>query len=246
MKYRQLRKALQAKCNGDDRFVGRDFKNIDPVESSDKLLKEAKFVIQKTKHDVDDRTFLQKLKGSFLLLLKVPNKYIDLEVLIFSIQMIEQEIYECYEEDYVPTGVFVTFEKEEGQRKALKFFDHGKIQTLRQVHGKDIVTTFGGRILNVIEPSEPSTINYLELGTPLSLKVFRIIFTLAITFSLVVICSLVVVEMRVRSSFEAAITISLFNVAIPAICKKIQTFESHVLRGDSLISLYFKITLFRW
>lgn len=246
IKLRQLNKTIEAKYLQDERFHNKEYKDIDPVKRAECVLKEAEEIIRITQNDVNPRSlgeiFMSILTGMF----NLASANSDLLPIVRSIRLLEERIYECYQENYDATGVFVTFEKEEGQRAALQAFDYGKAQASFQKHGNDIIPTFRGKILKITEPAEPSTINYLEMGTPITRSLFRMFLAICVTLAFILACCFVVIKMREISTLYAAICISVFNVAVPVICKKIHNIESHSARGSSMNSLYLKITLFRW
>ena len=247
IKIRKLNKAIEAKYLQDERFRDREYKDIDPVKRAEHVLSEAAYVLSKSHDDIDSKTFSQKIVAFLTGMFNITSADSDLAPLVMSIRALEQRIYECYQEEYDATGVFVTFEKEEGQREALRMFDCGKIKAKLQKYGNDTIPTFRkDHILKIIEPTEPSTIDYLELGTSAGSYLFLMFIAIILTMILILMCSFIVVEMRTISTVHAAITISVFNTAVPAMCKKIHNIESHVAQGESMNSLYFKITLFRW
>ena len=93
------------------------------------------------------------------LFLKPFNRGLNAEVCLRKIDEKTQEIMKLQEEEYRVTDVIVTFETEDGQRRALTELSSGrKIVKDQMVYDHDGKLFRGEIILDVIEPREPSSI----------------------------------------------------------------------------------------
>ncbi|KAL7559514.1 hypothetical protein ACA910_010325 [Epithemia clementina (nom. ined.)] len=159
-----------------------------------------------------------------------------------------EEIKELQKEDYFVTSVFVTFETEEGQRKALSALSVGRIHSITN-NTQAVVpgVLFEGCVLHVEEPAEPSAVRWLDLSSDTNKRILMRILNAAITLGIVTIAGVVVGA--VRSSVGPRLSgplVSVFNSIIPQIVKLLMIFEPHLSEGSFQTSLYLKITLFRW
>lgn len=113
------------------------------------------------------------------------KKYLRAEDLVERIKTKTAEVKELQRKDYNCSSVFVTFETEIEQRRALKALNSGKIHI--KGNGKNIPNEFLFRdtVLDVIEPCEPSAVRYLDLETPLQKRVVQRLITMSITVALI-------------------------------------------------------------
>ena len=160
----------------------------------------------------------------------------------------KDKIRELSELQYEATDVFVTFETEAAQRKALKALSVGKLALARNKSRTlpDYCKFRGTEILNLIEPAEPSAIRWKDLATEESVRRKGLCISTFLTIVLIISSSLFIIWRVEEGDSIVAIYIAMMNVIVPMLCKKLVSFETHPDEGDRSMSLYFKITLFRW
>jgi hypothetical protein len=170
------------------------------------------------------------------------------QVLVDKAFGLKDEIRELQKEKYNVTHVYVTFETEEGQRAALASLAVSRIDLItNNKAGSAPSTIFHDRILKVEEPTEPSAVRWLDLSASTVRKLFTRTVNLAILVGLVGFSGLIV--KKTRESIGPAYAgplISILNSIIPQIVKLLMIFERHTTEGSFQVSLYLKITLFRW
>lgn len=181
-------------------------------------------------------------------ILQIFNYFLPPAVLVEKIKKLTQEIKELQEKKYDASKIYVTFETEEGQRTALESLTVGRIDHLMNrtaaVHPSCL---FEGKILRVIESTEPNGVRWLDLSYGMKTKLFRRFLTLATTVGMVGLAGLLVSMARQRFGARiAAYLTTTFNSTIPQVIKILMIFEPHNTEGGFQASLYLKITLFRW
>ena len=175
------------------------------------------------------------------------NMLLPVEKLADKVFTLREDITELQKAKYDVVTVFVTFETEEGQRAALSAMSTGKLAAM--LNNTSAVTpsiVFQGRVLRVREPTEPSSVRWLDLGASTFRKVAGRLFNLAITLLLVSAAGWVVGSIRRKKAWIAGPAVSVFNSIIPLLIKILMIFERHTSEGSFQSSLYLKITLFRW
>jgi hypothetical protein len=175
------------------------------------------------------------------------NMLLPVEKLADKVFTLKDEINELQKEKYHVASVFVTFETEEGQRAALSAMSTGKLNTL--LNNTNAVTpsiVFQDRVLRVREPTEPSSVRWLDLGVSTIRKVLGRVVNFGITLLLVSAAGWVVGAIRRKQALLAGPAVSIFNSIIPLVIKILMIFERHTSEGGFQTSLYLKITLFRW
>eukprot|EP00814_Leptocylindrus_danicus_P000784 CAMPEP_0116013916 /NCGR_PEP_ID=MMETSP0321-20121206/5992_1 /TAXON_ID=163516 /ORGANISM="Leptocylindrus danicus var. danicus, Strain B650" /LENGTH=992 /DNA_ID=CAMNT_0003483519 /DNA_START=31 /DNA_END=3010 /DNA_ORIENTATION=+ len=171
----------------------------------------------------------------------------DIRSLYVELIRLNDLIRDLADQDYDATDVFVTFETEAGQRRALQEMSVGQCEIFWNRSTIPRYCKFRGTtVLEVIEPTEPSTIRWFDLSVSNWDRIKGLIISTIL--SLVTIAGSVAFLMwRVNSGDSfIALYIAAMNVVVPAICKYIVKFEAHPDQGDRSMSLYFKITIFRW
>ena len=173
--------------------------------------------------------------------------YLDPEVLFKKIGERTEEIKKLQKQHHDVSSVIITFESESGKRTALEALTASKIALKRQ-KASNIKDLFRGELLlDVIEPSEPSAIQYLNLDAGLVKRAIQFFITLSITIGLVVLCGFAVRRTRtVSGAFWAGILTTSFNIVIPFIVRLLLIIETHPREDDRQRSLYIKVTIFRW
>ena len=119
-------------------------------------------------------------------ILNLFRKYLRAEVLVEWIKVKTDEVKELQTKEYKCSSVFVTFETEIEQRRALEALNTGQIQI--KGGGKNIPSEFlfrGTAVLDVKEPCEPCAVRYLELETPFKKRIVQRIITFSITTLLI-------------------------------------------------------------
>ena len=115
------------------------------------------------------------------------NRYLRAESLIEKMRLKTAEVEELQEKEYGCSSVFLTFETEDEQRRALEALKSGRIMKGNN-DASSIPSEFkfrGKFVLDVIEPCEPNAVRYLELETPFKKKIVQRIITLSITVGLI-------------------------------------------------------------
>ena len=156
----------------------------------------------------------------------------------------------CLDVEYEVTDVFVTFETEAAQRKALADLSVGKIALKTQrSRGFPSYRKFRSElILQVDEPAEPSAVRWLDLATDDYTRYKGLAQSFFLTLIFITLSSTLIVWRSEAgdNASTVALYIAAMNVTVPALCKFIVNFESHPDEGNRSLSLYVKITLFRW
>jgi hypothetical protein len=150
---------------------------------------------------------------------------------------------------YRVTNVFVVFEKETSQIKALQALKVGGIHVVRNNVAviQENLRFRGQFILSVDEPQEPSSIRWQDIDDRFLVQFLQRCVTFSTTIVLIVIFCYIVVHVRnTRGSTYAALTISATNSVFPTFCLYITDAESHPSEGSRQASYYFKITAAFW
>eukprot|EP00542_Grammatophora_oceanica_P010709 CAMPEP_0194043292 /NCGR_PEP_ID=MMETSP0009_2-20130614/14957_1 /TAXON_ID=210454 /ORGANISM="Grammatophora oceanica, Strain CCMP 410" /LENGTH=944 /DNA_ID=CAMNT_0038687459 /DNA_START=167 /DNA_END=3001 /DNA_ORIENTATION=- len=176
------------------------------------------------------------------------NWFLPPDLCVDKIFKTTNEIKELQQEKYDVVAVYVTFETEAGQRNCLTAFSTSKVNLWR--NNTDAVppsTVFEGRVLEVVEPEEPSSVRWLDLHVGFKTKFIQRLLNFVITLGLVALAGYLVslCRYRVGPQLSAPIT-TVFNSIIPVIVKLLLLIENHNDEGSRQQSLYLKITLFRW
>ena len=206
-------------------------------------------VANKAKALQEERKSLWALMFNFTLrpILRLFKMCLDPEVLMEKIEEKTQEIKELQKQDYDVSSVIVTFETESGKKTALEALSESKADLWKQrTQGKR--NLFRGELmLDIMEPSEPSAIRYLNIDVPLMKRTIQFTITLIITLGLVALCGLAVARTRAQvNAFAAGILTTFFNIIIPQIVNLLLLIETHAREDDRQRSLYIKVTIFRW
>jgi hypothetical protein len=182
-------------------------------------------------------------------ILRLPfiNKYLDPEVLVEKIKQRTELIEEELKKDFDVASVIVTFESEEGKRTAMSALQASTLSIKTQDTSKRQEDLFRGKILDIVEPSEPSALRYLTINVPFTKRVIQFSITFAITVGLIVLSALLVAKTRKDSgSFWAGVLTTTLNIIIPFIVRLLLLIEQHAREDTRQRSMYIKVTLFRW
>jgi hypothetical protein len=176
------------------------------------------------------------------------NMLLPPEELVNKILALTEEIKELQDQKYTATNVFVTFETEEGQRTALEALNVGLIDLeLNRTSAVAPECVFEGRILSVIQPTEPTAVRWLDLSYGIISKAIRRGIALASTIGMIAGAGLAIKSAREQFGANVAgLLTTSFNSIIPQVIKLLMIIEPHATEGAFQNSLYLKITLFRW
>lgn len=168
--------------------------------------------------------------------------------LVQKIDKLTEEIKELQEKKYTATAVFVTFEKESGQRTALEALKVGIFDfVLNRTGAVAPDSIFQGRVLRVVEATEPNAVRWLDLSYSMTSKVVRRGIALSLTIGMIAVAGVAVKHTRdALGVFYSGLLTTTFNSTIPQIIKILMIVEPHATEGAYQASLYLKITLFRW
>jgi uncharacterized membrane protein YhdT len=106
----------------------------------------------------------------------------------------------------------------------------------------------GENVLDVREASEPNEVFWSDVDVTFTKRVKQQAFTLLVTTLLVIGSVIVCKWLQIGTGATgAAIWISITNIVVPSVirilCFKV---ESHVSLNDQQLSLFLKLTFFRW
>jgi len=149
---------------------------------------------------------------------------------------------------YPTTKVFVTFEHEEGQRKALNALSTGLIAAWTDT-SKNIPVTQCFRSKNVLkveESKEPSATRWPEVHISTKKKYQERLLSWTLTLAAIIGAGFSVYGIEKINTIVAAGFISLYNTLIPMLCSFFNSLESHASEGGAQESLYMKIAFARW
>lgn len=178
------------------------------------------------------------------------NMLLPADQLYAKMLKLKREIIELQEQEYSVSQIFVTFETEEGQRTALSALKVGVGDLL--MNNKNAVAASdlfrGNTLLEVVQPAEPNAVRWLDLDVKPKRIFMKSMITLAITLGLIAIAAICIYYTRRGiGPFASGILTTCFNSIIPPVVKLIMNmFEPHQTEGGYQVSLYLKITLFRW
>lgn len=169
--------------------------------------------------------------------------------LVKSILRITQEINALVQFGYFPVvRVYVTFEHEHGQRRALNQLSSGLLATLWDwgdvVYRDDMFR--GMNTLCVVEPPEPSEVIWQNLSYSRTWRTFQAL----LSFSLTLLVAwgayeLIKFLMSVKGTEGAAFAVSLLSMALPMVLKVVTSLERHLDLGDAQQSLIRKLLISR-
>lgn len=164
-----------------------------------------------------------------------------------NIKKLNELIRKLAEKEYEATDIFVTFETEAGQRKALSSLSTGKLAIAMQKGGIDDDLKFRGDImLDVSEPAEPSAVRWNDIATHWQRRLKGLVISTALTLVLLLLGAKFVLWRNDNGDPNFALYIAGMNCIFPLLTRAIVDYEVHADEGSRALSLYFKITLFRW
>jgi uncharacterized membrane protein YqjE len=172
----------------------------------------------------------------------VPDLYVKLKV---TNTQLKQELKET--KALPTTNVFVTFETEKGQREVLQALTVGIIAA----HNNDTTSLSdpkwlfrGSRVLEVVEPGEPSTIRWQELNATKTRTVMSLLATSLATFFLIVIGYVIISVVYPTEPFAASLITTVFTIVFPMVAKMLMDKEYHRSESARQKWLFIKIAFF--
>lgn len=172
----------------------------------------------------------------------------DAPSLLKEINKLDHDIEEMSRKRYHVSNVFISFETERAQRKALTCLTHRRLDIWLNT-GDSIPEPFrfrGKHLLVVREPAEPSSIRWDDLDDSPVKKTIQLTITTALSMILIVGGGILIALARRRSVGTSAIVITLLNTITPTVVKILTSLESHSEEGSRQTSQYIKMSLFRW
>eukprot|EP00586_Coscinodiscus_wailesii_P003443 CAMPEP_0172485718 /NCGR_PEP_ID=MMETSP1066-20121228/13867_1 /TAXON_ID=671091 /ORGANISM="Coscinodiscus wailesii, Strain CCMP2513" /LENGTH=987 /DNA_ID=CAMNT_0013251149 /DNA_START=47 /DNA_END=3010 /DNA_ORIENTATION=- len=175
----------------------------------------------------------------------------DIHKVLINISKTDEEIKDLVQQDYDVSNVFVTFEKETDQRRALQHLSIRKIDMwMNNTDAIDDNCVFrGNHVLSIREPYEPSSIRWDDLNSTLRQKVRQGIITFIFTFAYIALNGWLIIRTKQEQSdpLRISIIITILNFIGPMVIKIVEDlFERHSDEGSKQASRYIKITLLRW
>ncbi|KAL7559500.1 hypothetical protein ACA910_010314 [Epithemia clementina (nom. ined.)] len=165
-----------------------------------------------------------------------------------AVERLTEEVRKLQKVEYDVRNVFVTFETEDAQRKALYALSVGKLDIwMNNVKGVAPEIVFRDRVLSVEEPVEPDSVRWLDLSSSLLGRATKRFFNLFVTAASLAISGMIVGNIRSRHGpYVSGLLVSVFNSIIPEVVNMLMTQERHLTEESFQTSLYVKITLFRF
>lgn len=140
---------------------------------------------------------------------------------------------------YDVSSVFVTFDTEDAQRRAIESLTTKK-------RGEDSLFR-GKHRLRVIEPKEPGAVRWLDLADSAKYKLKQLAITTTIHIMTIIVGCIIVFYIRKNyGPSYAALAITCLNSMVPTLCGYLVSYESHAYEGAVQISLYAKVTVSLW
>ena len=207
-------------------------------------IKDERVVLNKIKEEKENSSFLQ---NTVLCACRCCGLFKNVESIFGQVTKTQEEIEILLQQKYTASRVFVTMEREDGQRKALRALDASGMT--RRMNSDDINTIpkFDGIILDTKEAPEATAVRWLEISTNLWIKYCLRIATFSTTFLIIYLQFLLLQYVREESGiFWAAIVIRAGNFIVPFILNFLSNFEASSNEGSHQSLLYAKITIFRW
>eukprot|EP00978_Attheya_sp_CCMP212_P000391 scaffold788_cov56-Attheya_sp.AAC.4 len=165
-----------------------------------------------------------------------------------KISILDAKIEEMSKQQYNVSHVFVTFETEEAQRKALKALSVKRLDVWKKSSRSlaERLLFRGNILLDVAEPVEPSSVRWNDLDELPTTRTIQLIVTTFLTLLFIAGGAFSITYAFEYSAAVGAIVIKVCNAITPQVCIFINSFESHVSEGSKEASLYVKMTIFRW
>jgi uncharacterized membrane protein YhdT len=155
------------------------------------------------------------------------------------------------EANFVASKIFVTFETEQAQRRCLKALTMGLIPAAFDMGKEKMNEQYifrGSNVLAIKEAPEPNEVFWEDVDVNFKIRVKQQSITFVITILMVISSIFACKALQVGTGpTGSALWISLTNIAIPIVLRKLCfTVEDHVSANDQQMSLFLKLTFFRW
>jgi len=159
----------------------------------------------------------------------------------------QNKVKKLLDKEYDVSRVFITMQTEKGQRAALHTLQFGRLAKFMQ-NNDETTPKFLNQILRVTEAREATAVRWLDLSVHTFTKTLEKMTTWVITGVLIIILFFIVREVQTNSSpIAAALVISLGNIVSPQLLLVLtKTVEHHASAGSRQLSMYLKLTVFRW
>jgi len=186
-------------------------------------------------------------KGCFGLSFMSSNEARDQYVLLQDLEVkIKQTLESC---NYDPIDVFVTFNTEGAQRKALTNVTVGMKDVWMNNLDAYASSSFlfrGKHVLDIEEAPEPGDLRYRDLQVTRRKQGIQFTLTMSVLFTLMALSGYYINKMVRDKNPSLPFFIVIMNILIPGVCNSINNYESHSTEGHRKCSLYVKIAMFRW
>ncbi|KAL3917519.1 MAG: hypothetical protein SGILL_004673, partial [Bacillariaceae sp.] len=153
--------------------------------------------------------------------LNIFGMFLPAEKLYEKMLGLKKEIKELQEKDYSVSQIFVTFEKENGQRTALSALQLGVLDILTD-NKKAVASNclFKDKLLHVVQPAEPNAIRWLDLDDKPK-KIFTMsVITLLLNVGFIAFATVCIFFARRNvGPFFSGILVTAFNSTIPQVIK---------------------------
>lgn len=147
------------------------------------------------------------------------------------------------------SNIFVVFETEQAQQKALKqlaCLGIDKYRNNTDALPNDLLFR-GNKVLAVKEPPEPSSVRWQDLDETILTQLSQRFATFWFTLIIILGSGALVTYMRYKHGIVyAALTVSAVNSIAPLACGYATDYESHPSEGQKQASLYYKNTAILW
>jgi len=169
------------------------------------------------------------------------------ERLNYTLVEINQRIKELSQKDYPVCKVYVIFEHEEGQRKALETLTTGFIQSFFEMGDSAKECRFRGEnVLDIKEADEPTDVIWHNLELAGAYTVLQSMLSTLFTLGIVGICYIVIVHLKsTHGARSMGLGIALINSVLPLLIKATTLIENHVNEGNLQDSLFHHLAMAR-
>jgi hypothetical protein len=178
-------------------------------------------------------------------ILNLFDLFLEPDTLVMRITELEKEVLKQMESKFDVAEVSVTFETEEGQRKALASMC-SRYDKLDESTKAGVL--FRDQVLRVQRPGEPDVMRWKDLGVPTRHKLVALLVTACVTLAEIVVSVLLVKLFRDQVSAAAAglVIAALNSIAPVGIKAAADLIERHRTETDFQKSIFVRITLYRW
>jgi len=214
--------------------------------------KSFKEIIEQEEQSIQTNEPDSKAKIRLLIAKTGAFKMFTLSDLRSKLAKVNEQLQALLEEpNFPPSKVFITFETEQAQRRCLRALSQGTLVAAFDMNRDkmDPAHIFKGtNVLSVLEAPEPMEVFYEDVQVDFQTRVRQqsttFMATLVLVFGSVLACKLLQIG---TGPSGAAIWISVTNIAVPIVIRMfVFKMEDHVSLNDQQLSLFLKLTFFRW